>query len=51
MADTSGLNILCNLSDAEYQRIIKLVEEAIIATDLAQYLKNRGTYAVGLSLP
>ena len=49
MTLTSGLNLFGNIPAHEYQRVIKLVEEAILATDLAIYLRHRGKFTVDVS--
>lgn len=39
--NSQGNQILANLSPQEYSRVIVLLEEAILATDLANYFQNR----------
>lgn len=38
---TKGTDILSNLSSEQYEKVIKLLEHAILATDLAVYFKQR----------
>lgn len=42
--NSPGNQILGALSPSEYERVITLVEEAILATDLAVYMKHRSTF-------
>lgn len=42
--NSQGNQILANLSPEEYSRVIMLLEEAILATDLANYFKNRDRF-------
>ncbi|XP_050537354.1 dual 3',5'-cyclic-AMP and -GMP phosphodiesterase 11-like isoform X2 [Daktulosphaira vitifoliae] len=42
--NSQGNQILSNLSPEEYSRIIKVLEDAILATDLAVYFRKRGTF-------
>jgi len=42
--NAKGNDILSNLSKEEYQRVIGLLEEAILATDLALYFKHRDKF-------
>lgn len=37
--NSSGNQILANLSPDEYSRVIKVLEEAILSTDLAVYFR------------
>jgi len=39
--NSQGNQILANLSPEEYSRVIALLEEAILATDLANYFRKR----------
>lgn len=39
--NSQGNQILANLSPEEYSRVITLLEEAILATDLANYFQKR----------
>lgn len=39
--NSQGNQILANLSPDEYSRVIVLLEEAILATDLAKYFQKR----------
>lgn len=39
-----GNQILSHLSPAEYSRVIHVLEEAILATDLALYFRRRGIF-------
>jgi 3''5''-cyclic nucleotide phosphodiesterase. len=39
-----GNQILSNVSPDEYSRIIKVLEEAILSTDLAVYFRQRGSF-------
>jgi dual 3',5'-cyclic-AMP and -GMP phosphodiesterase 11 len=41
---TKGNDILSNLSKDDYHRVISLLEEAILATDLALYFKHRDKF-------
>ena len=40
--NSKGSQILSNLSQEEFKRVINVVEDAILATDLAVYFKRRG---------
>ncbi|XP_050425718.1 dual 3',5'-cyclic-AMP and -GMP phosphodiesterase 11-like isoform X2 [Adelges cooleyi] len=42
--NSQGNQILGNLSPDEYTRIIQVLEDAILATDLAVYFRKRGTF-------
>jgi len=42
--NSQGNQILCHLSPEEYTRVIKVLEDAIIATDLAVYFRKRGLF-------
>lgn len=42
--NSQGNQILANLSPDEYSRVIALLEEAILATDLASYFRKRDTF-------
>ncbi|KAL8571841.1 Dual 3',5'-cyclic-AMP and -GMP phosphodiesterase 11 [Nucella lapillus] len=41
---TKGSDILCNLSQADYEQVIAVLESAILATDLALYFRYRGRF-------
>ncbi|KAK3091837.1 hypothetical protein FSP39_023062 [Pinctada imbricata] len=41
---TKGNDILCNVRQDEYEDVIQLLENAILATDLALYFKHRGEF-------
>ncbi|XP_011313484.1 dual 3',5'-cyclic-AMP and -GMP phosphodiesterase 11-like [Fopius arisanus] len=41
---SEGNQILSNLSPEEYSRVVKVLEEAILATDLAVYFSKRGAF-------
>ncbi|XP_063975881.1 dual 3',5'-cyclic-AMP and -GMP phosphodiesterase 11 isoform X3 [Diachasmimorpha longicaudata] len=41
---SEGNQILANLSPEEYSRVVKVLEEAILATDLAVYFSKRGAF-------
>nr|KAG5710172.1 hypothetical protein BaRGS_006691 [Batillaria attramentaria] len=41
---TKGSDILCNMSQADYERVIQVLESAILATDLALYFRYRGKF-------
>ncbi|XP_035703094.1 dual 3',5'-cyclic-AMP and -GMP phosphodiesterase 11 isoform X2 [Folsomia candida] len=41
---SQGNQILSQLSPDEYSRVISVIEDAILATDLAVYFKNRGAF-------
>ncbi|XP_048758598.2 dual 3',5'-cyclic-AMP and -GMP phosphodiesterase 11-like isoform X2 [Ostrea edulis] len=41
---TKGNDILCNIKQNEYEEIIQILENAILATDLALYFKFRGEF-------
>ncbi|XP_014256166.1 dual 3',5'-cyclic-AMP and -GMP phosphodiesterase 11 isoform X2 [Cimex lectularius] len=42
--NSQGNQILANLSPEEYSRVIKVLEDAILATDLAVYFRRRGKF-------
>uniref|UniRef100_A0A2S2PQH0 Dual 3',5'-cyclic-AMP and-GMP phosphodiesterase 11 n=2 Tax=Aphidini TaxID=33387 RepID=A0A2S2PQH0_SCHGA len=42
--NSQGNQILGNLSPNEYSRVIKVLEDAILATDLAVYFRKRGKF-------
>lgn len=42
--NSQGNQILANLSPEEYSRVIVLLEEAILATDLANYFQKRDLF-------
>uniref|UniRef100_T1I6M0 Phosphodiesterase n=1 Tax=Rhodnius prolixus TaxID=13249 RepID=T1I6M0_RHOPR len=42
--NSPGNQILANLSPDEYSRVIKVLEEAILSTDLAVYFRKRGVF-------
>lgn len=42
--NSQGNQILANLSPSEYSRVIVLLEEAILATDLANYFQKRDLF-------
>lgn len=42
--NSQGNQILANLTPAEYSRVIALLEEAILATDLANYFQKRDLF-------
>ncbi|XP_064632499.1 dual 3',5'-cyclic-AMP and -GMP phosphodiesterase 11-like isoform X2 [Lineus longissimus] len=42
--NTKGNEILSNLRQDEYERVIKILENAILATDLALYFRFRGEF-------
>ena len=48
--NTDGNNIAAALTTTQYQRFIQYLEEAILATDLASYLKRRQVYFVRLGI-
>ncbi|XP_011876138.1 PREDICTED: dual 3',5'-cyclic-AMP and -GMP phosphodiesterase 11 isoform X1 [Vollenhovia emeryi] len=41
---SQGNQILSNLSPEEYSRVVKVLEEAILSTDLAIYFRKRGSF-------
>lgn len=41
---SQGNQILGNLSPEEYSRVVKVLEEAILSTDLAVYFRKRGAF-------
>ncbi|KAF3425065.1 hypothetical protein E2986_03869 [Frieseomelitta varia] len=41
---SQGNQILSNLSPEEYSRVVKVLEEAILSTDLAVYFRRRGAF-------
>lgn len=41
-------NILCNMDGAQYQTLIQMLEQDILATDLAVHLKTRSVYRAHL---
>ncbi|XP_013378617.1 cGMP-specific 3',5'-cyclic phosphodiesterase isoform X3 [Lingula anatina] len=42
--NSEGNNIFENLSPEDYRKVIKILESAILATDLALYFKKRGNF-------
>ncbi|XP_046405591.1 dual 3',5'-cyclic-AMP and -GMP phosphodiesterase 11 isoform X2 [Ischnura elegans] len=42
--NSQGNQILSNMSSEEYSRIIKVLEDAILSTDLAVYFRKRGAF-------
>ncbi|KAL1115639.1 hypothetical protein AAG570_005929 [Ranatra chinensis] len=42
--NSQGNQILSNLSPDEYSRVIKVLEDAILSTDLAVYFRKRGAF-------
>lgn len=42
--NTKGNDILGNVSAEDYQSIIQLIEQAILATDLARYFSRRAEF-------
>ncbi|KAF4521720.1 hypothetical protein B566_EDAN012168 [Ephemera danica] len=42
--NSPGNQILANLSHEEYSRVIKVLEDAILSTDLAVYFRKRGAF-------
>lgn len=42
--NSPGNQVLANVSPDEYSRVIRLVEEAILSTDLAVYFRKRGAF-------
>lgn len=42
--NSQGNQILANISPDEYSRIIKVLEDAILSTDLAVYFRKRGAF-------
>lgn len=42
--NSQGNQILSNLSPSEYSRVIHVLEEAILATDLAKYFQKRDLF-------
>jgi len=42
--NSQGCQILANVTSADYTRIIKILEEAILSTDLAVYFGKRGSF-------
>ncbi|XP_077868875.1 LOW QUALITY PROTEIN: dual 3',5'-cyclic-AMP and -GMP phosphodiesterase 11A-like, partial [Saccoglossus kowalevskii] len=42
--NSEGHNIFANLTSEQYTHIMQLLKHAILATDLAQYFKSRGTF-------
>nr|CFW94219.1 Eka-cGMP gated channel beta 2 protein [Euperipatoides kanangrensis] len=42
--NSKGNQILANLSTADYEQVIKTLEHAILATDLAVYFRKRGDF-------
>lgn len=42
--NSQGNQILANLSPEEYSKVISLLEEAILATDLANYFQKRDLF-------
>ncbi|XP_076275269.1 phosphodiesterase 11 isoform X2 [Rhynchophorus ferrugineus] len=42
--NSPGNQILANMSPEEYSRVIKVLEEAILSTDLAVYFRKRGAF-------
>lgn len=41
---SQGNQILSNLSPEEYSRVVKVLEDAILSTDLAVYFRKRGAF-------
>ncbi|KAL0117388.1 hypothetical protein PUN28_010311 [Cardiocondyla obscurior] len=41
---SQGNQILSNLSPEDYSRVVKVLEEAILSTDLAVYFRKRGSF-------
>ncbi|XP_070185768.1 dual 3',5'-cyclic-AMP and -GMP phosphodiesterase 11-like [Littorina saxatilis] len=41
---TKGSDILCNLTQADYEQVIGVLENAILSTDLALYFRYRGRF-------
>ncbi|XP_071105991.1 dual 3',5'-cyclic-AMP and -GMP phosphodiesterase 11-like isoform X1 [Haliotis cracherodii] len=41
---TKGNDILCNVSQNEYEEILQMLESAILSTDLALYFRYRGQF-------
>ncbi|OAD56279.1 Dual 3',5'-cyclic-AMP and -GMP phosphodiesterase 11, partial [Eufriesea mexicana] len=41
---SQGNQLLSNLSPEEYSRVVKVLEEAILSTDLAVYFRKRGAF-------
>ncbi|XP_011343086.1 dual 3',5'-cyclic-AMP and -GMP phosphodiesterase 11 isoform X2 [Ooceraea biroi] len=41
---SQGNQVLSNLSPEEYSRVVKVLEEAILSTDLAVYFRKRGAF-------
>lgn len=41
---SQGNQILANITSDEYSRVIKVLEDAILSTDLAVYFRKRGTF-------
>ncbi|XP_030759716.1 dual 3',5'-cyclic-AMP and -GMP phosphodiesterase 11 isoform X1 [Sitophilus oryzae] len=42
--NSPGNQLLANISPEEYSRVIKVLEEAILSTDLAVYFRKRGAF-------
>ncbi|CAH0774211.1 unnamed protein product [Bemisia tabaci] len=42
--NSQGNQILSNISSEEYSRVIKVLEDAILSTDLAVYFRKRGAF-------
>uniref|UniRef100_A0A1A9W0L3 Phosphodiesterase n=1 Tax=Glossina brevipalpis TaxID=37001 RepID=A0A1A9W0L3_9MUSC len=42
--NSPGNQILANLSSEDYCRVVRVLEDAILSTDLAVYLRKRGTF-------
>ncbi|XP_020283461.1 dual 3',5'-cyclic-AMP and -GMP phosphodiesterase 11 isoform X2 [Pseudomyrmex gracilis] len=42
--NSEGNQILSNLSPEDYSRVVKVLEEAILSTDLAVYFRKRGAF-------
>ncbi|ESP03832.1 hypothetical protein LOTGIDRAFT_156431 [Lottia gigantea] len=44
ITNAKGNDILCNLSQVDYEKVLGLLENAILATDLALYFRYRGAF-------
>lgn len=42
--NSPGIQLLANVSPDEYSKVIRVLEEAILSTDLAVYFRNRGAF-------
>ncbi|XP_039229135.1 dual 3',5'-cyclic-AMP and -GMP phosphodiesterase 11 isoform X3 [Drosophila yakuba] len=49
--NSPGNQILANLSSDDYCRVIRVLEDAILSTDLAVYFKKRGPFLESVSQP